>query len=214
MIHLQTFTFNALGENTYLLWDDTRQAVVIDCGAKSPDEQAQLSQAIEEGALTLTMALQTHAHFDHLYGASFISQRYGLQPRMLRAELPTYALASAHMQLFMHTQATLPLPPAGEPFDEGDLLPFGTHQLRVIATPGHTPGGVCFYEESEGLLLTGDSLFRDYIGRTDLPGSSFSALISALHTKIKILPDNVRVLPGHGEATTIGREKHYNQWMQ
>ena len=213
-LHYKTFTVNFIEENCYLLWDESREAVIVDCGAFLPEEQEQLRAFVTENNLTIKHLLNTHAHFDHLFGVQFCSDAWGVLPEMSADEVETYHQAIPQMQAFLHRAFPLQLPPLGKTFGEGDAIRFGTHELRVIATPGHTPGGVCFYCEAEGLLLTGDSLFRCSIGRCDLPGGDASSLVTALSEKILTLPEDVKVLPGHGPSTTIGYERMNNMMLR
>lgn len=201
-------------ENCYVLWDDSREAAVIDCGAFYPEEQKAIRDFIAGNGLLVKRLLQTHAHFDHLFGADFICRTYGVRPEMHRAEASTYAAAAEQCRLFMHRALPLTLPDAGPFFGDGDALAFGHHVLHVIPTPGHTPGGVCFYEAGEAVLFSGDSLFRHAIGRCDLPGGNEQSLVNSLKQCVLTLPDAVTVCPGHGDATTVGEERRANPYLQ
>lgn len=214
MIRLQRFTFNFVEENTYVLSDETREAVIIDCGAFLPAERDRLSEYIAANGLRPVWALQTHAHFDHLFGAHFLAETYGTAPRFCADEAETYAAAADQMAQFLHRTIPLTLPAPGDTFRHGDTIRFGNSELQVIATPGHTPGGVCFYARQEGILLTGDSLFRGDIGRCDLPGGNETALVNALRERIMTLPDDVKVYPGHGAETTIGEQRATNVYIR
>lgn len=214
MLHLQRFTVNFIEENCYLLSDDSGEAVIVDCGAYAPQEQDDIRQYIAAHGLTLRHQLYTHGHFDHIFGAAFITDTYHLSPTIGSDEVTTYHRAAEQMQQFLHRSLPLTVPPVGAVLHEGDTISFGHHTLSVIATPGHTPGGLCFYCAEEGLLLSGDSLFRYSIGRCDLPGGNEAALIDALRRKVLTLPPEVKVYPGHGPATTIGEEQQYNRYLQ
>ena len=213
-LNYKIFTVNFIEENCYLLWDENREAVIVDCGAYSPAEQEQIRAFVAENDLTVKHLLNTHAHFDHLFGAQFCSDTWGVLPEISADKVETYHQAVPQMQAFLHRAFPLQLPALGRTFREGDTISFGSHTLRVIATPGHTPGGVCFYCEEEGLLLTGDSLFRCSIGRCDLPGGDADSLVTALLEKILTLPEEVKVLPGHGPGTTIGYERMNNMMLR
>lgn len=213
MIHLQTFICNFVEECTYLLFDDTtRHGIIIDCGAYSPQERAEIKNFVDEHRLTLRHHFLTHAHFDHVMGASFIFEAYNLRPEMCIDELPCYEQAEQHMQMFIHRALPLDLPAPGPTFADGDTIGEGTLSLRVIATPGHTPGGVCLRLGNE-LLFSGDSLFSGCIGRCDLPGGNEAQLVSALRSKILTLPPALAVYPGHGPSTTIAREARSNPYL-
>lgn len=212
--HIKTFTVNFIEENCHVLSDDSGEAVIVDCGAFFPEECDALARYLDGENLRPRHLLCTHAHFDHLFGAQFLYDRYGLQPAMAADELPTYLAAADQMRQFLHRDLPLGLPPHGRLLAEGDTITFGHHTLSVIATPGHTPGGLCYYCGEEGLLLSGDSLFRRAIGRCDLPGGNAADLTESLRRKITgALPNEVRVLPGHGPATTVGEERRENPYL-
>ena len=213
MLNIQHFKVNFIEENCYVVSDETREAVIIDCGAFFPEEKAAISSYLAENKLVLRHLLCTHGHFDHVFGAQFVCDTYHLQPEMCADEVSTYLQAAEQMRMFLHRDFLLTLPSVGNTFKDGDLITFGNHQLRVIETPGHTPGGVCFYCEAEKLIFSGDSLFRHEIGRCDLPGGNEAQLIRVLKKKILSLPSDVNVLPGHGVATTIGEEKRANRYL-
>ncbi|MBR7028867.1 MAG: MBL fold metallo-hydrolase [Bacteroidaceae bacterium] len=213
MLKIKAFALNMLQTNCYVLSDASREAVVVDCGAFFDEEFAEIESYIREESLCLKHHLLTHGHFDHCFGAWWIFEHYGLLPEVSQKDAETYRLQPVQIQLFMHRAIPLQQPALGPVFNEGDHFSFGTHTLQVIATPGHTPGGVCFYEPDEGLLLSGDSLFRGSIGRCDLPGSDAEALPRALREKILTLPPETRVLPGHGPATSVAYEHDYNPYL-
>ena len=207
------FEVNMIQVNCYLLWDDTREAILVDGGAFYDAERAYIDTFIAEHNLRLVHLLITHGHFDHIFGLHHLTQRYGLLPEMGRAERETYEAAKQQMEAFLHRAFPLEVPPAGRMLDEGDVVTFGTHSLRVIHTPGHTPGGICLYDEADGVLLSGDSLFQGAIGRCDLPGGNMTTLVHALSEKVMTLPEAVCVLPGHGPVTTIRQEKLMNPYL-
>ncbi len=202
-----------VSENCYLIADANGEAALIDCGAFYKEEREAVSRAISTSKLHLVRVLNTHAHFDHVFGLSYIYKEYGVKPQICEDERSTYIHAREQMMNFIGLDAPLELPPIGETFRHGDVLQVGTISLRVIATPGHTPGGVCFYSEADKVLFSGDSLFRHEIGRCDLPGGDGHALVSTLRERILALPDDVTVLPGHGEATTVGEERLHNRYI-
>lgn len=214
MLHIERFVFNMIEENCYVVSDDTSEAVIVDCGAFFPKEKEALRSYVEKNKLNIKRLLNTHCHFDHIFGDEFVHEAYGICPEMHRDEAETYQQAGSQMRLFMHRDFHLATPPAGRLFQEGDLLAFGHHSLRVVHTPGHTPGGVCLYCEEEGILFSGDSIFRHEIGRTDLPGGNEAALIGSLKAKILTLPEATRIYPGHGEATSVGEEKRRNPYLR
>lgn len=213
-LNLQCFEVNMIQENCYVVWDETREAVMIDCGAFYPEERQALKNFVHDKGLTLKRLLNTHAHFDHIFGAQFVYDEWGVAIEICKAERDTYEQSVRQMQQFMHRSLPLTLPPVAATFSDGDELPFGQCALQVIATPGHTPGGVCFYAEPQHLLFSGDSLFHGAIGRCDLPGGDEPTLITALQQRVLTLPDEVVVYPGHGEPTTVGEERLRNPYLQ
>lgn len=214
-MQITRFVSNFIEENCYLLADEsTHEAALIDCGAYHEEERQAVGEAIRSRELRLVRHFCTHGHFDHVWGADYIYKEFGIAPELCAEERATYGASREQMQLFLRRALPLELPLVSCWFSGGDTLRFGGTELEVIATPGHTPGGVCFYCKEEGVLFSGDSLFRRSVGRCDLPGGDEPALISSLKEKILTLPDEVKVFPGHGEATTIGEERLYNPCLQ
>lgn len=213
MIQIQHFAVNMLQENCYILSDETHEAVIIDCGAYFDEEFQAIDEYIASQQLKPLHHVLTHGHFDHVFGARHIYDKYGLQPEMHGLDTETYRLQPQQLQLFLHRAIPLSLPEVGHLLTEGEEVTFGTHRLRVIHTPGHTPGGICLYEAEEEILLSGDSLFLSSIGRCDLPGGDPVALHDALVEKVMTLPDTTRVLPGHGPETDIGYERKHNPFL-
>lgn len=211
---IKTFVVNPIEENCYIFGDATGDAVIIDCGALTKAEQTQISSFIAAEGLRPVAHLLTHAHFDHLFGAEFLYDTYGLKPRFAAADAEIYAHAEMLAEGMFGCPVNFVLPPAGDAVDADTIIPFGTHTLTVIPTPGHTPGGVCYYCADEGILFSGDTLFRSSIGRTDLPGGNYTAILESLHTLTAQLPDDVRVLPGHGPASTIAFERRVNPYIR
>lgn len=214
-MQITRFVVNMISENCYLLWDEeSNDAALIDCGAFYPEEQQTITDFIKQKNLHLTHLFNTHAHFDHLFGASYVSDTYGVKIELCQDEQETYEQAEEQMKKLLHLDYPLTLPSVGRYFKDDDLLQVGRITLRVIETPGHTPGGVCFYCEEEHILFSGDSLFKHEIGRCDLPGGDEASLVNALKTRILTLPDDVKVLPGHGDMTTIAEEKQLNYYLR
>lgn len=213
MLNIHRFTVNMIEENCYLLWDETGEAALVDCGAFFEEDRNSIRNFIEEHHLQVRLHLLTHGHFDHIFGAQFVYDTYGLQPQMATTEVTTYLSAAEQVRMLLHRELPISLPPTGTLLADGDTVKFGRQVFQVIYTPGHTPGGVCYYNEKEQLLLSGDSLFQGSIGRTDFPGGDGQLLISQLRNRILTLPETVRVLPGHGPATSVGDEKRSNPYF-
>ncbi|MBQ3148537.1 MAG: MBL fold metallo-hydrolase [Alistipes sp.] len=204
--------FNPLQENTYVVWDESLEAVVIDAGNMSERENAILEQFLSERGLKPVYALNTHGHFDHLMGVEFLRQRYGAKFAVSSKDKFLVENATQSAELFGVRAGDMP-----DTIDvdlEGmQSISFGQSELQIISTPGHTPGHVAFYEPEAKLLFTGDTLFRESIGRTDLPGGDYSWIMKSILDKIMPLGDEVKVYPGHGETTDIGHESMYNPFV-
>jgi glyoxylase-like metal-dependent hydrolase (beta-lactamase superfamily II) len=213
MIKVDCLVFNPFQENTYILSDETGSCVIVDPGCLEPHEQAHLSQFISERGLTPVMVLNTHLHLDHVFGNAYVVNTY---------DIPVYAHSGDEFFLEI-TQAysrnygieLKENPPAlSGNVEEGKNITFGNSVLQVLHVPGHSPGGVAFYNEEGQFLISGDILFMGSIGRTDLMNGDYHALIEGIQEKIMKLPDGVKVYPGHGPATTIGSERKHNPFLQ
>lgn len=213
-MEITRFVVNMIQENCYLIYDESKEAAIIDCGAFFPEERESIDKCITDKCLCLKRMLNTHGHFDHVFGSFHIYEKYGLKMELCEDEKDNYEHGADLMKKVMCCDFPLQTAPIGNCFKDGDELSVGNIRLEVISTPGHTPGGVCFYCEKERVLFSGDSLFRHEIGRCDLPGGSEYALVNALKTRILTLPDEVKVLPGHGEPTTIGEERRSNPYLR
>ena len=213
MFNVKTFTFNPLGENTYVVSDADGAAVVIDCGALYPEECNSLAAYIDAEGLKPHEHLLTHAHFDHAFGAAFLYERYGLKPRCTAGDLPLLSDMEQQMRDVIGHAISIPSAPIGETLSEDVDVKVGQMNFRVLACPGHTAGGACFYEATERILFSGDSLFCGSIGRTDFPTGNHWELIRSLQRLLRILPDDIIVYPGHGPSTTIGNERRYNPYL-
>ena len=204
--------FNPIQENTYIIWDDTLEAAVIDAGNMNERENEVLAKFIADNGLKPKYALNTHGHFDHLLGVDFLREKYGAQLAMSSKDEFLLKGASVSAELFGVKADALP-----EAIDvdlEGkESIKFGNTELKIIPTPGHTPGHVAFYEPESKVLFTGDTLFRESIGRTDLPGGDYSWIMSSIIENILPLGDDVKIYPGHGETSDIGHESMYNPFV-
>lgn len=208
MLQTKQFTVGPLAENPYLLWcSDTMAAIIVDPG----DEAEMLWQAITAAGVDLQAIVLTHAHLDHVGAVTAIRERAGVPVYLHPADNELLALAPEQGRRFgMHIE---PVAPADHALHHGDVIPVGNVRLAVLHTPGHSPGSVCLYAGDDHLVIAGDTLFRQGVGRTDLPGGSWDQLEHAIHTHLWPLPADTRVLPGHGGATTIGEEKRLNPFV-
>ena len=204
--------FNPLQENTYVVWDDTLEAVVIDAGNMSEKENATLEQFLSERGLKPVYALNTHGHFDHLMGVEFLRSRYGA--KFAVSSKDKFLVESAKQNAAMFGIGGGNIVEVIDVDLEGmESIKFGQTELQIITTPGHTPGHVVFYEPQAKVLFTGDTLFRESIGRTDLPGGDYSWIMNSILEKIIPLGDDVKLYPGHGETSDIGHESMYNPFV-
>ena len=203
--------FNPIQENTYVVWDDTKECVVIDAGNCSPREDAALDDFISRQGLKPVLAANTHGHFDHTLGVGHLKQRYGI-PFAL-SEKDRFLLDNAAVSGSLFGVKTGPMPAIDRDLDAETEIRFGNSVLRILRTPGHTPGHVAFYEPESKALFTGDTLFRESIGRTDLPGGDYSWIMRSILDVIVPLGEEVHVYPGHGPESTIGHELLYNPFI-
>ena len=211
---LKTFEVNPIQENCYVLSDESREAVIIDCGALFPDELKAIADYIEAAGLKPVAHLLTHTHFDHIFGARFIADTYGLLPRFAAPDLCIYERSDQQATSMFGQPIRLHLPEPGPHVDADTVITYGTHRLTVIPTPGHTPGGVCYYDADARLLFSGDTLFRASIGRTDLPGGDYATLMASLDDLLAAVPADASILPGHGPATTLADERCINPYLR
>jgi len=212
MLTLKVFTFSPIRENTYVLFNEQLQAIIIDPGCYFSAEEEMLNNYIQSQGLQPTLLLNTHCHLDHVFGNRWVHQTYGLELHIHAGEKIVLEKAPISGQNW-----GLPFTNYDGPLHflkEGDRIALGNDELLVIETPGHSPASICFYCEAQQLLIAGDVLFRESIGRTDLPGASHEVLMNSIREKLWKLPDAVAVYPGHGIPTTIGYEKIHNPHLQ
>jgi hydroxyacylglutathione hydrolase len=208
MLQIKSFTFNPFQENTYLLFDETKECVIIDPGCYEKFEQDELTAFIEQNNLTVKSLLNTHCHVDHVLGNYFIKEKYKTKLHIHREDEPVLKAVKVYAPMYglhLYHEAS-----ADEYLEEGMTISFGNQELSVLFVPGHSPGHVAFYHSVAKIVIGGDVLFRSSVGRTDLPGGNSATLITSIHQKFFTLPDDVVVYPGHGPETTIGFEKKTN----
>ena len=212
MFQIKRFTFNPVQENTYILYNENNECIIIDPGCYFDSEKEEFTTFIKNHKLEPKLLLNTHCHLDHVFGNKFIAEEYKLtlNTHLLEKEILEMAPASGLM--------------FNLPFDnyqgdviylkEGDVISLGEDELEVIHAPGHSPGSICFYCKKQNFLIGGDVLFQNSIGRTDLPYGNHEALIKNIKEKLFKLPPDVTVYPGHGPETTIGSEIEGNPYLQ
>lgn len=212
MITLKQFTFNPYQENTYVLYDETGECVIIDPGMYDGAEQNVLASWIKETKLKPVLLLNTHCHLDHVFGNKFVFDNWGLKPQFHKGELYILQAVPGYApQMGMNYE----LSPEPEVYlEETGTVTFGNSELELIFAPGHSPAHLCFYAKADGFIVGGDVLFYSSIGRTDLPGGNHQQLLDNIREKLFILPENVEVYPGHGQSTTIGYEKRNNPFLK
>ena len=211
MLSYKIFTFNPVAENTYILYNEAKEAIIIDPGCYFIEERQQLQNFLDNNQLQPLQLINTHCHLDHVFGNKWVHETY-------------------HLELFIHPNEEKVLefaPQAGKmwgmPVDNytgplhflqhNQVIQLGENEIQILLVPGHSPGSICLYCKKEGFIIGGDVLFRESIGRTDLPGGNHQQLIESIKDQLFKLPDHVKVLPGHGEPTTIGYEKMNNPFL-
>jgi len=210
-MNIKKFTFNPVEVNAIVLWDDTLECVIIDPACFYPHEEQQLKLFIETNHLKPVRLLNTHGHFDHLMGNGFVEKTWGLKSEIHKKDSFLVEQAANQSTMFGMSMSKPPLPYRF--FEDGEILTFGKSSLKVIYVPGHSPGGVAFYSETDKLLIAGDILFCGSVGRTDLPKGNHEQLIAGIHEKLMVLDPKVKVYCGHGPETTIGAEKSSNPFL-
>ena len=200
-------------ENTFIVFDVlSREAAVIDAGMLYDDEWQDFSDYVEKGHLKIKYLLNTHLHIDHLFGVAEAVRRYGVGLSASSADSILSDRVEQQTAMF-GIRRKMEQIKIEHPLADGDEIRLGNSTLKVIATPGHSLGGICFYSADDGLLFSGDSLFQTGIGRTDLPGGDYATLIHSITDRLLTLPDDTKVLPGHGPSTTIAQERQYNPFL-
>jgi hydroxyacylglutathione hydrolase len=211
MASIQSFVNNPYQENTYILYDDSLECIIIDPGMYTATEQNTVVNFIKANNLKPVLLLNTHCHVDHVLGNKFVFDQYGLKPKFHIGESEVLEAVIAYAPAMGFRYEPSPLPE--EYLPETGTISFGNTELQLIFAPGHSPAHLCFYDKDANLLVGGDVLFRNSIGRTDLPGGNFNLLISNIKEKLFSLPDDCTVYPGHGPETTIGYEKQHNPYL-
>ena len=211
MIQISFFTFGPFQENTYVLYDETKECLIIDPGCSDGHERQELVSLIEKEKLKPVKLLNTHCHIDHVLGNKFVAEKYRLGLEVNKHDLPmlkALPIVAKNYGVFAEES------PAPSTFiDEGDRIKFGQSEMEILFTPGHSPGSICFVNKKQKIVIGGDVLFYGSIGRTNLPGGNHATLISSIKTKLFPLGDDFEVFPGHGPSTKIGFEKMNNPFL-
>ncbi len=212
MIQIQTFTVNYFGENTYLLFDETKEAAIIDCGCMNPQECKQIESFITQHELIVKHHLCTHIHVDHLLGAEFIHNKYGLWPETTSQDIKTLPPISEQAKVFGLPIVVHDICITTQLETDGEIH-FGKSLLKILAVPGHSPGSIAFYDAESHSVFTGDALFAGSIGRTDLWGGNYDQLIHSIQTELLTLPNDTIIYPGHGQTSSVAFEKSNNPYI-
>lgn len=210
MLEVQRFVFNPFAENTYLIWSEDGSCAIVDPGCMEKTEKDELISAIDKQGLNPVLLLNTHCHIDHVLGNAFVFEKYGLRPMIHPKEAPLLEASPQVAEMYGLPYDVSPRPI----FLEADHIDLGNERLEIIDVPGHSPGHVAFYHRNTGTLFSGDVLFKQSIGRTDLPGGDMDTLLHSIEQKLLILPDETTVYSGHMEPTTIGEEKKMNPFLK
>jgi len=208
MISVKTFVFNPFAENTYILYDDSKECAIVDPGCYGPEEENELVAFIENEGLEPVLLLNTHCHIDHVLGNKFVKEQFNLPLQIPEYDKTTYDAVPTYAGVYgfphyQHVAEDLLI-------KEDDKIKFGNAIFEAVFVPGHTKGHLAFVSTKDNICLAGDVLFEGSIGRTDLPGGDFDTLIKSIQTKLFSYPDEMVVYPGHGSTTTIGFEKKSN----
>ncbi len=207
-MQVKAFTFNPFMENTYVVYDETKEAVIIDPGCYDPREQQELIAFIESNKLSVKLILNTHGHIDHVLGNSFAKEHFKAPLWIGKEDLDTLRSVAAYAPNygFQNYRAAEP----DKLLTTEDLINFGKSTLSILFVPGHAPGHIAFFNKEDRFIIGGDVLFDGSIGRTDLPGGDSDTLIESIHNEFFKFDDDTTVYSGHGETTTIGKEKASN----
>lgn len=209
---LAIFTFNPFQENTYILYDETGDCVIVDPGCSTKKEENTLDEYIVTQNLKPVRLINTHCHIDHILGNKHVSEKYNLGLEIHEGELEV--LNSGTMVSEMYGIGYDPSPSPSRFIKENEIISFGNTKLESILTPGHSPASLSFFNKKANILIAGDVLFRESIGRTDLPGGSMETLLLSIKNHVLTLGDQVLVFPGHGPKTTIGHERVNNPFLR
>jgi hydroxyacylglutathione hydrolase len=212
MLTVQSLLFSPVQENTYLVYNEKGETLIIDPGCYFPEERSVLKEKINTKGLKPMMLVNTHCHLDHVFGNKFVYETWGLELHFHAAEQKVFDYAPAAGDLW-----DLPFQNYSGPIHhikEGTKINVGEDELEILFTPGHSPGSISFYSAVGGWVISGDVLFRESVGRTDLPGSDFLTLEKSIRTQLYTLPNATHVYSGHGMPTTIGYEKQNNPFVK
>lgn len=211
---IKIFEFNPIAVNTYVLYDKTGECVIVDPACFYPNEQQALVKFINDKKLVVKHILNTHLHFDHVFGVNFVEKQFGVKMQAHKADEFLLETMNEQLAMFGFTPNGDYVPTVGKYIDENDTIEFGNQKLSIMHVPGHSPGSIVFYNKEQNVAVSGDVLFNGSIGRTDLPQGNHHQLIDGIKSKLLVLPPNTVVYPGHGPATNIKGEMRSNPFLQ
>jgi hydroxyacylglutathione hydrolase len=211
MLQIKSFTFNPFMENTFLLFDETKEAVIFDPGCYEKAEKETLQNFISKEGLKVKYLINTHCHIDHVIGNAFVKRQFNVPLLMHKNEVMVLKSVASYASnygfpAYEETEADRFI-------DENDQIEFGNTILKIKFVPGHAPGHLVFYNLEANICIAGDTLFQGSIGRTDLPGGDHMTLLNAIKTELFTLPESMTIYPGHGPKTTIGLEQFNNPFV-
>lgn len=209
---VKSFTFNQFQENTFVVYDKTKECLIIDPGCYSENERTELRTFIMNEGLKPVKLINTHCHIDHVLGNKFVSELWDLELYMHKEDLPVLKNVK-DISGFFGFENYEKSPSPKHFLAQGDTLNFGDSSFDILFTPGHAPGHICLLSKKDEFIIAGDVLFNGSIGRTDLPGGDYDTLIESIKTKLLPLDENTIVYCGHGRSTSIGKEKMNNPFL-
>lgn len=212
-MHIEYFTFNPFQERTCIVSDEAGFCAFVDPGCYGQEELSRITDFVNRQGLKPVCIMLTHAHFDHIYGMAALAKEYGIPVYAHRDEM--FTIDTTNPQVCGAYGLELPeiFPSRFEWAAEGEVIEVGSLKFEVLETPGHSRGGLCFYERNEGVLFSGDTLFAGAIGRTDHPGGDYDLLMKSIFEKLMVLDSQVVVIPGHGPTSEIGVERETNPFL-
>jgi len=213
LIQIQSITFNPFAENTFILYDESRECIIIDPGCYDPQEEDSLSTFISNNNLKPVRLINTHCHIDHVLGVEYVAKRYELGFEFHHLDMPVFESTETVAAMYGIPNVKLPVEPTGF-LDENDTVKFGRSELEILFVPGHAPGHIAFLNKAQKFVIGGDVLFYGSIGRTDLPGGDHATLIHNIKSKFLPLGDDFTVYSGHGPETNMGFERANNPFLQ
>ena len=210
---IKSFTFNPFQENTYIIYDKTKECLIVDPGCYTEEEKNILKEFITKQKLTPTKLINTHCHIDHILGNKFVHQQWGVPLYIHKADLPLLENAKKISQMYgFENYEDSPLPQ--HYLEEENIITCGKSSFNILFTPGHAPGHICLLNKKNNIIISGDVIFKNSIGRTDLPGGDHNTLMNSIMKKIFPLPNETQIFCGHGPITSLGSEKKHNPFLQ